>query len=102
MAFAQTGAGNADKAGTLLKFRDGVRAEVPHAGAYAAQYLMDRVVKGAFEGHAPLDAFGDETCVGVLTIAVAGAFAHGALTAHAAIVLVGPALIQDHFPRSLV
>src|SRR4051794_32227738 len=66
MALAQTGAGHPHKASALMEFVDGVRAEIAHAGADAAQNLMDRVVERAFERHPTLDAFRNEARIGVL------------------------------------
>jgi hypothetical protein len=86
--------------GVLLQLFDGGAAEVAHAGAQAADELVDHGFERAAMGHAAFDAFGDELGEAVaassravmegrsplasrhvglaLEVALAGALRHGA------------------------
>src|SRR6185369_15958883 len=85
------------------------RADVAHAGAEAADELLDDEGERALVGHAALDALGHELhaelgALLVLHVAVPAAFAlaHRFEGAHAAIELVGAALVQDRLARALL
>lgn len=54
------------------------------------------------EGHASHDAFGDELLALLLEVTVGAAFLHGVDGTHAAIDLVGTALIEDGFARAFL
>ena len=73
VALAEAGVGDADEARVGLQLCDGAAAEVAHAGAQAADELVDHGFERAAVGDAAFDAFGDEfgEAVG------AGAFARG-------------------------
>ncbi len=72
VAFAEAGAGDANELCLLLQLLDGCAAEIAHAGAQAADELVDHGLERSAVGHASLDAFGDE-----LGEAVAAALAGG-------------------------
>ena len=86
-------------------------AAVAHAGAQAADQLMDHRGDAAFVGDAPFDAFRHQLLAApraavevelVLEVAVAAAAAHRADRAHAAVLLEAAALVEDHLARALV
>ena len=86
-------------------------AAVAHAGAQAADELVDHRGDAALVRDAALDAFGHEllgaVAVGVevelvLEVAVAAAAAHRAERSHAAVLLEAAALVQDDLARALV
>src|SRR6202008_1232560 len=93
-----------------LQLGDGGGAAVAHAGAQAADQLMDHCGDAALVRNAPFDSLGNELIGGaapfqvelVLEIAVAAAAAHGADRSHPAILLVAPALEQDQLAGALV
>src|SRR5918992_3397264 len=61
---------------------------------------MDIIGERTFVGHLTLNAFGNQFLHIrdiALTVAVAAPLSHGADGSHAAVYLVGPALIQDRF-----
>ena len=60
MALPQPCAGDPDKLGLLMKVGDGVAAAVSHAGADAADELVDRFAERTLERHARHDPFGNE------------------------------------------
>lgn len=95
VAFAQAAAGDLDELGVGAEFLEGVGTEVAHARADAAHELEDDVGEGAFVGDAAFDAFGDEFAGGVLGVAVASTFFHGAEGAHAAVGFEAAALVVD-------
>ena len=86
---------------------DVAAARVAHRGAQAARELLEDRDHAALVRHAALDAFGHELLElggGVLEVAVGGAMAlrHGAERAHAAVGLVGSALVELHFAGGLL
>ena len=91
--------------------RDVGAAAVAHAGAQAADQLMDHRGDAALVRDAAFDAFRHQLLAGlgvgveielVLEVAVAAAAAHRAERAHAAVFLEAAALIEDHLARALV
>ena len=88
VGFAEAGACDAAEAGVVLEVLDVGAAGVAHAGAEAADELVDDGADGAFVADAAFDAFGDEL-EGVLDflleVAVGTAPGHGADAAHAAV-----------------
>src|SRR5512138_3877041 len=97
--------GDADEARLHPELRDRLAAEVAHAAAEPAHELEDGHLDGALVRHAPLDALRDEL-VGVghvrLEVAVLRPLLHGAEGAHAAVLLVAAALVEDHLARRLL
>ena len=114
------------KRGFGLQLLDGGAAEVAHAGAQAADQLVDHGFERAAIGDAAFDAFGDKFAeavgvavalavdggalavvvdveiFGALEVALAGALGHGGERTHAAIGLEGAALVEDGFAGALV
>ena len=81
-------------------------AAVAHAGLQAADQLVDDEGQRALVRHAALDAFGHELHLlqlVVLEVAVAAALAlaHRFERAHAAVELVGAALVENRLARAL-
>src|SRR5512133_3434037 len=107
MAFPDAGGRNFHKLGLVLHLFDGGATAVTHAGAQAAGHLVDDGNHGAFVGHTPFDAFGNQLVgvriagAGLLKIAVGTALLHGADRAHAAVALVAAALKQNYFAGGL-
>src|SRR5690554_2086601 len=95
---------DAHEARLLAQLGEVRRAAVAHARAQAAEQLVDAAGEAAPVGHAALDALGHE--LGrldvVLEVAVARALGHRAERAHAAVELVGAALVEDGLARRLV
>src|ERR1044071_1887208 len=60
VAFAESGHRDAHEARHGFHFADGAAAEITHAGAQAADQLMDVERERSLIRNAPLDAFGDE------------------------------------------
>src|SRR5258708_26628877 len=102
MALAQARAGDAQELPFLLQLLDGGAAGVAHCRAQAADQLMDDVADRALVGHAALYAFGHQLQRALdllLEVAVGRAARHGADRAHAAVRLVGTALVEDDLAR---
>src|ERR1039458_9281781 len=70
VALAQAGGRDAQEARLGLQLGDAAGAAVPHAGAQAADHLIDQLGERPFGGHAAFDAFGNHFDVGILGIAV--------------------------------
>ena len=102
MAFAQARGGDFHHLGFFEEFLNGRRAAVAHTGADAAHKLVNGLAGQAAEGHASHDAFGDELLALLLEVTVGAAFLHGVDGPHAAIDLVGTALIEDGFARAFL
>ncbi len=82
-----------------------MRADIAHGRAQPAHQLVDDRDDRALVRHATLDALGHELvgrCVGILEVAIRGALLHRAQRAHAAIDLVGAALIELDLARGLL
>ena len=94
MAFRQTRAGNLDELAVLAQVVDVLRTAVAHAGADAANHLEDGVRQNSLIRHAPFNTFGDELLRVLLEVAVFRAVLHRAQRTHAAVHLVGTALID--------
>src|SRR6266545_3776038 len=60
VALAQAGGADAHEAGARAQLVDVAAADVAHAGAQAADELVDRLRERAAVGHAALDALGHE------------------------------------------
>ena len=91
--------------GALVELGKGPRAGIAHRGAQAADQLVQHAARWSLIGHLAFDTFRHElqrVLDLLLEIAVGRAARHGADRAHAAIGLVGPALIQEHLARTLV
>ena len=88
-----------------LELRDRRRADIAHRGAQAAgELVQDRADRAAI-GHLALDALGHQLHLVLdvlLEVAVGRALRHRAERAHAAIALVGAALVEEHLARALV
>src|SRR5215212_9102705 len=100
MAFRHAGAGDAAEAGFAAEGFDIGGAAVAHAGAEAADHLIDEVAQWAAIRDSAFDAFGDEFFgLGDLALAIAvfGAVDHGPHATHSAVGFVSPSLIDDHF-----
>src|SRR5262249_53538955 len=111
VAFAHARGGGAKELGVALQGGGVPAPAVAHAGAQAADELMDHRGDAALVRDAPLDALGDQLVRGVarrveielvLEVAIAAAAAHRADRSHAAVLFEAPALIQDDFARALV
>ncbi len=99
------GAGDADESRLFPEFGEVGGADITHGGAQAAGQLMQHAGGRALVGHLALDAFRHQlqrVAHFGLEIAVGGAARHGADRAHAAIGLVGAALMQIDLARALV
>src|SRR5436190_15251367 len=96
VALAHAGARHANELGLALHVRDGAAADIAHARAEAADQLVHDAAQRPAVRDASLDAFGHELVdVGrVLEIAILRPLLHGAEGPHAAVALVGPALVQ--------
>src|SRR4051794_33940591 len=93
MALGHAGRGDPAEAGVLSQLLDVAGAAVTHAGAEAADELIDEVTQWAAIGNATLDPLGHELAAVFhrsLAIAVAGAGDHRTGAAHAAIGFVAP------------
>ncbi len=102
---AQAGVGDTHEACFFLQFANGAAAGVAHAGAQAAKQLMDVVRKRPAIGDATFDPFGDQFDIAFdipLEVAVLAPLLHGAEAAHAAVGLVGAALIKNGFSGGLL
>src|SRR3989344_2482097 len=104
MRLADTGRGDAHKLGAGAHELDVGRTGITHAGAQTAHELVDHVHHRPLVRNAPFDALGHQLVGGraFLEIAVARTLAHGAERAHAAIALVGAALVDLDLARRLV
>ena len=105
VAFAQARVGDADELRLLVEFGEVAGADIAHRGAKAAGELVQHVADRALVGHLAFDAFRHQlqrVLDVLLEIAVGRAARHGADRAHAAIGLVGAALIQKDLARALV
>ena len=102
MAFRQAGIGDLDEAGTLLQILDGAAAGIAHRGLHAADQLVNDILGRPLERHLAFDTLGHQLHLVLdvgLEIAVGAAARHRADAAHAAIALIGAALIQEGFAR---
>ena len=91
------GGRDADELGAGVELRQIARPGIAHRCAQAADQLVQHAGHRALIGHLPLDAFGHElerVLDVLLEIAVGRATRHGADRAHAAIGLIGAALIE--------
>src|SRR5688572_13115844 len=110
VALAGAGGRDANELRAALELGDGRGAAIAHAGAQAADELMNHRRDAALVGNPPLDALGDQFLGGaaplqielVLEVAVAAAAAHRANGSHAAVFLVAAALEQDQLARAFV
>src|SRR5215471_14998028 len=105
VALAQTGPGDPHKGAVLLHFADRAVAGVAHRRAQAANQLMDDVADGALMRHPALDPLGHELQGAgnlLLEIAVGRAARHRPDRAHAAVVFIAAALIEEHLARAFV
>ena len=94
MAFRQPRAGNLDELAVLAQVVDVLRTAVAHAGADAANHLINGICERSLIRHTALDAFRNVLLVVCLEVAVAGALTHSAQRAHAAVDLELSALIE--------
>src|SRR5260221_604069 len=97
VGLAHAGGSDLDELRLRAHLLDGAAAGVAHAGAKAAHQLLDDRGGRPLVGNAALDAFGDELVgvhLRVLEIAVARALLHRGDGPHAAIGLVGAALVE--------
>src|SRR6185312_3197744 len=102
VALAQAGARDTHELRLGVEVGQILAAHIAHRGAQAAGQLVQHVGDRALVGYLALDAFGHElerVLDLLLEIAVGRAARHGADRAHAAIALVGAALIQKHLAR---
>ena len=105
MRLAHAGGGDLHEAGVAAHLGDAAAAGVAHAGAQAADHLVDDRRHRALEGHAAFDAFRHELldfARGVLEVAVLAALGHRTQRAHAAIALVATALEQLDLARGFL
>src|SRR5262249_44840411 len=113
VALADAGRRDANELRFFGQLLDRPAATVAHAGAKAADQLVDHRSQAAFVRDTAFDAFGHELVAAVaggggwnlefvLEVAIAAAAPHGANRAHAAVLLERAALIQDDFTRALV
>src|SRR6185436_17270622 len=98
VGFPEAGSRDAHELSLGAELVDRLRAAVAHAGAEAADELVDEFAEAALEGDHAFDAFGDELGLVLdraLAVALLRAAHHGAFGAHAAVDLVAAALV-DH------
>jgi len=98
MGLLEPGTGNLDEAAVILQILEGDTTRVPHTGTETADELVDIRPQGAAQRHHPFDSFGYQLDVTVnirLEVTVLAPFLHGADGAHAAVALVGAALVED-------
>ncbi len=100
MAFAEPCASNPYELGVFAKFLEIFRSAVSHAGAKAADQLMDRILQRAFVRYASFDAFRYELLIVVLEVAVLAALLHSGHGAHAAVYFVAASLINFRLSRA--
>ena len=106
VGFTPAGGRDFDELGAGAHFVDRAAAAVAHGGAQAADHLIDDLGERALVRDHAFDAFRNElvdvALVVVLEVAVGGTLAHGTEGAHAAVGLVGAALVEDDFTRGFV
>ena len=103
--FDHAGVGDLDEAGARAEFFDGFGAAIAHAGAEAADHLVDEIAEGAAVVDEALDAFGDKLggfLDAGLAIAIGGALDHGAHGAHSAVTLEAFAVTDDEFAGGFI
>ena len=96
---------DADELGALGELGEIAGAGIAHGGAQAADQLVQHARERTLIGHLPLDPFRHElqrVLDVLLEIAVGRAARHGADRAHAAIGLIGAALVQIDLAWALV
>src|SRR5271165_6978744 len=97
VAFAKAGRCDAEEFRFVLQFADRSRAAISHAGAQAADKLINHLGQRTFIRDAAFDAFGNEFAAGFLGVAIGSALSYGHRThrSHSAIALECAALIQN-------
>lgn len=104
VGFAKTAGGDLNELSLGAHFVDRLAAAVAHGGAETADHLVDDGGYGSLVWNHAFDAFRNELVdvagVVVLEVAVGGTLAHCAQRAHAAVGLVGTALVEDDFAWS--
>src|SRR4051812_30335650 len=95
VALAQAGGADPEELGLLVKLANGSAPTITHAGAQAADQLVNQIGQHAFVGHPAFDALGHQlsTAGGFLRVAVRRALRHSAHGPHSAITLESAALI---------
>ena len=99
------GARDAHEFRLVVEIGERLGADIAHGGAQAAGELVQHVGDRALVADLALDAFRhqlERVLDVLLEVAVGRAARHGADRAHAAIALVGAALIEEHLARRLV
>src|SRR5262249_45181848 len=104
VALVQAGAGDAHELGLGVQLGERAGADIAHGGAQAAGELVQHGRGRALVRHLAFDPFRhqlERVLDVLLEVAVGRAARHGADRAHAAIGLVGAALIEEHLARRL-
>ena len=104
MAFLQPRAGDLHKGAVAAHLLDRGAAGIAHRRAQTADQLVQHDARRPLVGHLPLDPLRDQLVAGgvLLEITVGRAARHRTQAAHAAIGLVGPALVEDHLARAFI
>src|SRR5690349_2374061 len=109
MALADAGWRDPNQPRLALQRLDVLRAAVTHAGAQAADQLMDHRRDAALVRDASFDPLRHQLVAAagrleielVLEVAVAAAAAHRADRSHAAVLLEAASLVENHLARAL-
>ncbi len=105
VALVERRAGNLHEHRVVAEVLQVVRAGIAHRGPQPARQLVQHVARGALVGHLALDALGHQLQAVphvLLEVAVGRAARHGAHRAHAAIRLIGAALVEVDLARAFV
>ena len=100
MAFTQARRRDLTEGGVLEQVVEGAGTHITHTGTQTAHELVDGFHHMATVRHAAHDAFGDQLLAAFLEVTVGAAVLHGVDGAHAAVDLVGTALVEDGFARA--
>src|SRR5262249_61663653 len=96
---------HSNKPSLVVKFSEVLAPDIAHGCAQPAAQLMHNIGDRPLIWHLPLNAFGNELeriFDLLLEVAIGGTARHRADRTHAAIGLVGAALIEKHLPGCLV
>src|SRR5512143_2889796 len=105
MGLAQAGARDLYELRFRPELLEVLAAAVPHARLDAAHELMHARGKRTLGRHTALNSLGNQLCLLLLMrlkVAVLAAPLHGADGTHAAVHLIGAALVKDGLARALV
>src|SRR3989338_5708565 len=105
MPFPQSRRRHLHEAGLAAQIADGPTAEVAHAGAQPSDQLVDIKGERAFIRRVLFRSLRDQLHLVLhvgLAVAILAPFSHGPQGAHAAIGLVGPALVENGLPGALL